>query len=598
MMGWGAVALTELFFLSLYLLLPNHSQSLAAQVLWVLVALLAGALAFVLINQWMLGAWADSSRVEEAENKGKLACAQKQLVTVLEINRQLATAGNEKTLMVSLLKVIGDYLGAAGATYIPLDEWGQPLATVSVGSVPEAELESWLERFDSPQTRERCRVCQALQAATGGGCPLGEHPFSNCQGITCFQLKRGDRFLGVLNFYRPSPNALEEDVRGFLSGILGQMAIAIEAIRIQQQELATLRQLQLARDPKMELSARLNGLLREFQRALEADYAYLALQSLEKTTLIESRPTGEVKIDRAAVENLIEQTMQSNLPQIRTFSLFLGEGNPVELTFLGAPIFNRESRPLGALLVGGTQIDGQNPLQLRLVETMVSQIVLLIEDDRHIQEMEYRAVMEERSRLAREIHDGLAQTLAFLKMQVAQMQNYLAREDLPRLGEVLRTNYRTLSDAYLDARQAIDYLRVTAEEGLLRWLDQTATDLQSSSDLDVSLEIKMDRIELSSEVQAQLIRVVQEALSNIRKHARATRVVISLREWQNDLILEISDNGQGYAPEDIPEGSQYGLRGMRERAELIGADFQVVSQPNLGTTVRLRLPYPYEETPV
>ena len=591
--------MTWMFFGSLYFLLPDHSRSLAVQVVWGFVAVGTGALVYVLINQWVQLVRINSSRMEEEEGQAKLARLQSQLATVLEINNRLATAEDEQSLMVALLNVIGGYLGAEGATYIPVDEWGQPLATVSVGSVPEEEWGPWLARLDSPQARERCKACQVLQAATGGNCPLGEHPFPNCQGITCFQLKRGDRLLGVLNFYRPSLVPLEEDIRGFLSGVLSQMAIAIDSLRIQQQELATLRQLQLAHDPKLDLSARLNSLLLDFQRALEAEYAVLTLRTLGKTTLLlEGRPVGEGKIGPEAVEGLVEQIIQSNLPQIQTIFPVFAAGSQAELTFLGAPIFNSEGRPVGVLLAGGTQIDGQNSFQLRLMETIVSQAAVLIENDRQIQEMEYRAVMEERGRLAREIHDGLAQTLAFLKMQVSQMQNFLAREDLPRLREVLRTNYHTLSEAYLDARQAIDNLRVTPDEGLQRWLEQTVTSLHGSSNLDIQLEIKMDRIDLSSEVQAQLIRVVQEALSNIRKHARATRVVISLGEWQKDLILEISDNGQGYSPEDIPGGSQYGLRGMRERAELIGADFQVVSQPNLGTTVRLRLPYPYEETPV
>jgi signal transduction histidine kinase len=68
--------------------------------------------------------------------------------------------------------------------------------------------------------------------------------------------------------------------------------------------------------------------------------------------------------------------------------------------------------------------------------------------------------------------------------------------------------------------------------------------------------------------------------------------------YAEDLIIEVQDDGQGFSPEDVPHISQYGLRGMRERAEMIGADFQIASSPEQGTTVRLRLPYHLEETPV
>ena len=100
---------------------------------------------------------------------------------------------------------------------------------------------------------------------------------------------------------------------------------------------------------------------------------------------------------------------------------------------------------------------------------------------------------------------------------------------------------------------------------------------------------------LSPEVQAQLIRIVQEGLSNVRKHAGAHRVDISCRLLGEELIMEIHDDGAGFNVEDVPGPSQHGLRGMRERAELIGAELQVVSQPDMGTAVVVRLPLPAKE---
>lgn len=95
---------------------------------------------------------------------------------------------------------------------------------------------------------------------------------------------------------------------------------------------------------------------------------------------------------------------------------------------------------------------------------------------------------------------------------------------------------------------------------------------------------------LLPEVQVQLIRIVQEALNNVRKHAKARQVEIDCQRVGQDMVMEIRDDGGGFNVEDVPGPSQHGLRGMRERAELIGADFQVISQPEKGTTVRIRLP--------
>jgi two-component system nitrate/nitrite sensor histidine kinase NarX len=212
-------------------------------------------------------------------------------------------------------------------------------------------------------------------------------------------------------------------------------------------------------------------------------------------------------------------------------------------------------------------------------------------------EIEYKTLMAERARLAREIHDGLAQTLGFLKLQNAQMQNLLAQKDEKKLKDSLAQSYKVLSEAYLDARQVIDGLRIAPEGfGIHKWLERTLIEFEENSDLEVILEESQEFSDFAPEVQAQLIRIVQEALSNIRKHAHAKNVWISLFQEDNDLVLEIRDDGCGFEPEDIPSASRYGLRGMRERSELIGADFQIISRLHEGTIVRIRVPLASGET--
>jgi signal transduction histidine kinase len=205
------------------------------------------------------------------------------------------------------------------------------------------------------------------------------------------------------------------------------------------------------------------------------------------------------------------------------------------------------------------------------------------------EQLEYRAVLEERGRLAREIHDGLAQTLAFLKMEAARMQGYVAKGEVGSVDRTLQACYRTLSDAYLDARQAIDNLRRVPDEVFTDWLHATANEFETLTGTTVELSSQEIDYPLTSPVKAQVMRIVQEALTNIRKHAQACTVTISAIEHTGEVMIEIQDNGRGFSPEDI-QSSQYGLRSMRERAESIGADFQVDSARGTGTTVRLRIP--------
>jgi signal transduction histidine kinase len=206
-----------------------------------------------------------------------------------------------------------------------------------------------------------------------------------------------------------------------------------------------------------------------------------------------------------------------------------------------------------------------------------------------LEQLEYQAVLEERGRLAREIHDGLAQTLAFLKIEAARMQKYIANGEVRSIDNTLQACYQTLSEAYLDARQAIDNLRRVPDEPLSDWLQTTANEFGTLTGIEVNVSSVELVYQFKPSIKAQVIRIVQETLTNIRKHAQACTVSISAIEREGEVIIEVHDNGMGFSPEDV-QASQYGLRSMRERAESIGADFQVTSVPGDGTTVRLQIP--------
>jgi len=252
---------------------------------------------------------------------------------------------------------------------------------------------------------------------------------------------------------------------------------------------------------------------------------------------------------------------------------------------------------LGAILSGNFSQRNFTRKHLSHLASMAEQIALVIQDFRQVAEIEYRAIMAERTRLAREIHDGLAQTIGFLKLQAAQMNSYLEQGKLDKLRETLQFSYQTLTEAYQEIRQAIDSLRIKpADQGLISWLKQTVTEFSESTGLKVNLEDRTNSLgEIAPEVQAQLIRIVQEALSNIRKHAHAQRAWVSLQCKEGQLVLEVGDDGSGFSPEDVPQGSRHGLQGMRERAELVSADLQVISRPHEGTIVRICLPQSVKE---
>ena len=207
-------------------------------------------------------------------------------------------------------------------------------------------------------------------------------------------------------------------------------------------------------------------------------------------------------------------------------------------------------------------------------------------------EIETRAILGERMRLAREIHDGLAQTLAFLKIEVGRAERLLEQGKAESAGRVLHDTARTLSDAYLDARQAIENLRRVPDGNLSAWLKQVADDFESIAGQGVEVDLHLSH-DLPTGMKVQMIRIVQEALTNVRKHAEASHVRLLGRESESELIVEVQDDGRGFAVDSLG-AARFGLRGMRERAETIGAEIQVRSCLSGGTTVCLSLPLPQE----
>lgn len=208
-------------------------------------------------------------------------------------------------------------------------------------------------------------------------------------------------------------------------------------------------------------------------------------------------------------------------------------------------------------------------------------------------EVEARAILGERVRVAREIHDGLAQTLAFLKLEIDRAKRLIEQGDSTRAVRVLSNSSNTLSDAFLDARQAIEDLRSFEPGDLEACLRQAGEDFEALSGLKVDLHL-FNLPPVPVNVQAQALRIIQEALTNVRKHANASLVKISAWGDEGFLQMELQDNGPGFATMNPIAKARFGLRGMRERAEIIGADFQVESRPGHGVTIRLRVPLPGE----
>jgi signal transduction histidine kinase len=230
-------------------------------------------------------------------------------------------------------------------------------------------------------------------------------------------------------------------------------------------------------------------------------------------------------------------------------------------------------------------------------------MALTIRNSQLYAELESQAVMEERNRLAREVHDGLAQSLGFLNFKMQQVDRLLAREQWEVARQALREMREGVQDLYTEVRLTIQDLRWPSSEddqGLDERLHQYVTAFAARTNLDVSLEVDGEP-HLSPQEEAHLFRIVQEALANVRKHAQAQRVWVRLRAGPEETTLEVEDDGKGLSPAAYPQDSvrsaslrdlpdiaeHFGLRIMQERAEAMGGRLSLRSVPGQGTRLQV-----------
>jgi signal transduction histidine kinase len=196
----------------------------------------------------------------------------------------------------------------------------------------------------------------------------------------------------------------------------------------------------------------------------------------------------------------------------------------------------------------------------------------------------------ERTRIARDLHDTLLQTVQGSKMVA---DNALADPTPERLHQTMGRLSEWLSEAIEEARSALQALRTTSDDShdLVDRIREAIRQPVDDASLTTSLVIEGEARPLRPIARDQIYRIVQEALLNARRHAGATRLEVTL-SYVEGLLLTIRDNGQGVSPDIIRDGrpGHFGLRGMHERAQRIGASLELESSPENGTTVRLVVP--------
>jgi signal transduction histidine kinase len=198
---------------------------------------------------------------------------------------------------------------------------------------------------------------------------------------------------------------------------------------------------------------------------------------------------------------------------------------------------------------------------------------------------------EERTRIAREVHDELGQALTALKLDLALVSSRLQRSQRPVLDKL-----QTMSD-HVDAtiqsvRRIATELRpgILDDLGLVAALEWQANEFQNRTGIACHVSSTLQDTQLDADLNTAFFRIFQETLTNIMRHANATRVDVNSTQENGRLVLTVQDNGRGILPGEIKDRRSIGLLGMEERAALLGGEFEISGEPGRGTTVTVKIP--------
>ncbi len=205
-----------------------------------------------------------------------------------------------------------------------------------------------------------------------------------------------------------------------------------------------------------------------------------------------------------------------------------------------------------------------------------------------------QATMQERNRLARELHDGPAQALGYVHLRARAIQRTLARADLERAAKELDDLASVAEQAYATVRLDLEGLREAApsSQDFLAPLCDCTQSFSRRSGIPVRLDSALTTpVLLALEAEVQVLRVVHEALTNVWKHAGATTVTVRVRRDTGAVVIEVVDDGRGFYPELLGRmRGHFGLQTMRERVQQVGGQLAVESARGRGTVVSVRVP--------
>ncbi|HWI62150.1 MAG TPA: GAF domain-containing sensor histidine kinase, partial [Symbiobacteriaceae bacterium] len=260
---------------------------------------------------------------------------------------------------------------------------------------------------------------------------------------------------------------------------------------------------------------------------------------------------------------------------------------------IGQPLMRR-GQPFGVLVAANRRPHTFTDEDAGLLASVANTAALALENRRLYARLEEAAQQAERQRLAAEIHDGLTQSLYGLSLLLENLEDAAPHLPPAEICTSLRRARRVVAESLADTRQIIFDLRTSSfRDGanLISLVRDALQYFRHETGMEAELLLPGGTPpELPPGDASQLFRILQEALVNVRKHAAASRVTVSMRAQDDQFVMTVTDDGRGFDPQTVETSAHFGLRIMGERAQTLGGWCGIESTPGSGTRITVSIP--------
>ncbi len=485
---------------------------------------------------------------------------------------------------------------------------GIAAGSVGIRSSLGAGLSGWVAKHDEAVVSNDVRADARIDAS--GLHSLESESGKRIQNTAAAPLSIKDRVVGTLVVLNKGSGEqdLDQGDLNLLQAFANQAATAIENARLFEAEQRRAEQFRVISEVGQRFTSimSIDSVLQQVAELIQSAFAYdhVGIAMIEDGTAVYRVGAGKLwgengfefsparlRVGEEGITGWVASRGEPLLvPDVREEPRYVWMEGSSTLSELIVPI-TLKGEVIGVLDAQSDQLDAFDDSDLTVLQALADQAAVAIDNARLYEQAQRLAVVEERQRLARELHDSVTQALYGTTLYAEAAARQLATGEVELVADHLRELRDTAQEALREMRLLIFELRpsILDTEGLVTALRARLEAVEERAGLEVLLRVEGEGT-VPAEIEEGLYRIAQEALNNALKHACAGRVSVCLDRGEEAVVLEIVDDGLGFDPSTAVEGGGLGLDGMIERAAKMGGELVLDSEPGAGTRVRVEVP--------